>query len=226
MTLRELEERVGISKATLHSIITEDLEMSKVTARWVPKLLSKEPKRERVRVSKDLRSRYKAEVDFLDRIVTGDETWFHYYEPESKTQSKQWKRRDEPVPIKKELRQAIKRERRGKLTLGVLLQHDNARPHVSSKTMIAIDDLGFECLPHPPYSPDLAPSDYWLFGEMKRPLRGKRFEDFKRLEYEIKQWEKGSPKGFYTTGLEKLPERWERSIKIKWEFIETFDNQL
>ena len=46
ITLRELEERVGISKSTLHSIITEDLEMSKVTARWVPKLLRKEQKRE------------------------------------------------------------------------------------------------------------------------------------------------------------------------------------
>ena len=39
ITLRGLEERVGISKSTLHSIITEDLEMSKVAARWVPKLL-------------------------------------------------------------------------------------------------------------------------------------------------------------------------------------------
>ncbi|KAI6655304.1 Transposase [Oopsacas minuta] len=261
ITLRELEERVGISKATLHSIITEDLEMSKITARWVPKLLSKEQKHERVRVSKELLSRYKTEEDFLDRIVTGHGTWFHYYEPESKTQSKQWKRRDEPVPIKvkavksagkrmatvfcdrkgiihldwlpekttinsdyyvdelKELRQAIKRERRGKLTRGVLLQHDNARPHVSFKTMAAIDDLGFECFPHPPYSPDLAPSDYWLFGEMKR------FENFKRLEYEIKQWESGSSE-FYTTGLEKLSERWKQCLKFKGEFIETFDNQL
>ncbi|KAI6658658.1 hypothetical protein LOD99_11003 [Oopsacas minuta] len=85
----------------------------------------------------------------------------------------------------KELRQASKRERRGKLTRVVLLQHDNARPHVSSKTMTATDDLGYECLPHAPYSPDLASRDYWLFGEMKRVLRGKKFEDFKRLEYEI-----------------------------------------
>ncbi|KAI6653980.1 Histone-lysine N-methyltransferase SETMAR [Oopsacas minuta] len=236
ITLRELEERVGISKATLHSIITEDLEISKATARWVPKLLSKEQKRERVRVIKELLSRYKAEEDFLNRIVTRDETWFHYYERESKTQLKQWKLRDEPVPIKgrnytprllpekttinsdyyvdelKELRQASKRERRGKLTRSVLLQHDNARPHVSSKTMAAIDDLEFECLPHPPYSPDLAPSDYKLFGEMKKPLRGKRFEDFKRLECEIKQWENGTPKEFYTTELKKLPERWKRCI--------------
>ena len=58
--------------------------------------------------------------------------------------------------------------------------HDNARPHVSYQTKDAIRRLGFECLPHPPYSPDLAPSDYWLFGEMKRPLRGIRFSDFKQ----------------------------------------------
>ncbi|KAI6655380.1 hypothetical protein LOD99_2215 [Oopsacas minuta] len=115
---------------------------------------------------------------------------------------------------------------RGNLSHCVLLQHDNARSHVSSKTIAAIDDSGFECLPHPPYSPDLAPSDYWLFGEMKRPLGGKRFEDFKRLEYEINSEEKGTPKEFYTTGLEKLPERWKRCLKLKGEFIETFDNQL
>ncbi|KAI6651877.1 hypothetical protein LOD99_4756 [Oopsacas minuta] len=113
----------------------------------------------------------------------------------------------------KELRQVIKRERRGKLTSGVLLQHDNAKPHVSSKIMAAIDDLGFECLPHSPYSPGLAPSDDLLFGEMKRPVRGKRFEDFNRLEYEIQQWEKGIPKEFYT-GLEKLLKRWKQCIKL------------
>ena len=45
----------------------------------------------------------------------------------------------------------------------------------------------------PPYSPDLAPSDYWLFGEMKRLLRGKRFDDFKSLKYQLDQWEKGLP---------------------------------
>ncbi|KAI6646966.1 hypothetical protein LOD99_9060 [Oopsacas minuta] len=89
ISLRELEERVGISKTTLHSIITENLEMSKATARGVLELLSKEQKHERVRVSKELLSRCTVEEDFLDRVVTGDETWFHYYEPESKTQSKQ-----------------------------------------------------------------------------------------------------------------------------------------
>ena len=93
ITLRALEERVGMSTATLHSSIRKYLKMSKLSARWVPKLLSEEQKRGR----KELLSMYRADKGFLDRIITGDESWFHYYEPESESQSKQWKRRDEPV---------------------------------------------------------------------------------------------------------------------------------
>ncbi|KAI6651829.1 hypothetical protein LOD99_4708 [Oopsacas minuta] len=48
----------------------------------------------------------------------------------------------------KQLGKDIKHERRGKFTFGVLLQYDQTMPHVSSKTMDAIHDLGFECLPH------------------------------------------------------------------------------
>ena len=117
-----------------------------------------------------------------------------------------------------DLREAIKRKRRGR---GVLLQHDNARPHVSKQTKEAIHRLGFECVPHPPYSPDLAPSDYWLFGEIKRTLRGKRVNAFKNLEREINQLVKGSPPDFYATGIGKLPERWERCRKLRgiyWVF--------
>ena len=183
--------------------------MSRVAARWVPKLLTDENKRQRVDVCRQLLKSWREEKNFLDRIVTGDESWFHFYEPETKSQSSQWKRRHEPTPTKpkcqksagkrmvsifwdregilltdwlpekttinsdyyiaelEELRAAIKREQRGKLSRKVVLQHDNARPHVSALTTSAIRRLGFESLPHPAYSPDLAPSDYWLFGEMK-----------------------------------------------------------
>lgn len=41
----------------------------------------------------------------------------------------------------------------------------------AAQTQATIRELGFEVLPHPPYSPDLAPSDYWLFGEMAKQLR-------------------------------------------------------
>ena len=52
----------------------------------------------------------------------------------------------------------------------VLFYQDNASCHKSMKTMVKLNELRFELLPHPPYSPDLAPSDYWLFADLKKML--------------------------------------------------------
>jgi histone-lysine N-methyltransferase SETMAR len=49
----------------------------------------------------------------------------------------------------------------------LLLQHDNPRPLTNLKTREAITKFGWTVLPHPPYSPDLAPSDFHLFGAVK-----------------------------------------------------------
>jgi histone-lysine N-methyltransferase SETMAR len=73
------------------------------------------------------------------------------------------------------LRQEIARKRRGKLTQCVLLMHDNAPAHTSQNEIAAATDCGFEILPHTPYSPDLAPSDFYLFPKLKTKLCGRRF---------------------------------------------------
>ena len=77
--------------------------------------------------------------------------------------------------LKNHLHPAIKSERRGLLSRGVLLQHDNAGPHNAHSTVSTIQDLSFECLPHPPYSPDLAPTDFHVFGPLKEAMGGKSF---------------------------------------------------
>ncbi len=74
------------------------------------------------------------------------------------------------IQVLSNLKEQIKENRRGKCSRGVLLQHDNAPPHTSAKTMAAIGELGFTLIPPPAYSPDLAPSDYWLFPELKKSL--------------------------------------------------------
>ncbi|UYV63910.1 hypothetical protein LAZ67_2005981 [Cordylochernes scorpioides] len=74
------------------------------------------------------------------------------------------------------LKPGIRNKSRGKLSKGVLFLRDNARPHTSCKTVSTIIKLGFEVLEHPAYSPDLAPSDYFLFGLLKKELKGKRFD--------------------------------------------------
>jgi transposase len=47
---------------------------------------------------------------------------------------------------------------------------------------------GWEILPHPPYSPDLAPSDFYLFPKMKKHLRGQRFHTSEDVQNEVKKW--------------------------------------
>jgi histone-lysine N-methyltransferase SETMAR len=57
----------------------------------------------------------------------------------------------------------LKEKRRGKVIKEVLFLHDNAQAHRAIATKKKLEYLGFQCLDHPPYSPELAPSDYHLF---------------------------------------------------------------
>jgi [histone H3]-lysine36 N-dimethyltransferase SETMAR len=67
--------------------------------------------------------------------------------------------------ILEKLKNAILKKRGEKWEDGVFLLHDNASSHTSRVCQTAIHDLGFIQLTHPPYSPDLAPSDYFLFSK-------------------------------------------------------------
>ena len=67
------------------------------------------------------------------------------------------------------------KEKRSHMQKKKLLFHqDNAPYHNSMKTMVKLNELSFELLPHPPYSSDLNPSDYWIFASLKEVLQGRR----------------------------------------------------
>ena len=65
----------------------------------------------------------------------------------------------------RQLREQYKVKRRGKLSRGVTFHQDNAPVHKSAIAISAIYHCGFELMEHPPYSPDLAPSDFHLFSQ-------------------------------------------------------------
>ena len=73
------------------------------------------------------------------------------------------------------LHQEIVKRKEGKLTGGVLLFQDYAPTHTSQVAMTATTKCSFEVLPHPQYSPDLAPSDFCLFPYLKTNLPGRNF---------------------------------------------------
>jgi len=77
------------------------------------------------------------------------------------------------------------------------LQHDNARPHTAHTTVATIKDLHFECLPHPPYSPDLAPSDFHMFGPLKEAMGGKKFRSDEEVRHVVHEWLPDYQKNFF-----------------------------
>ncbi|XP_060576133.1 histone-lysine N-methyltransferase SETMAR-like [Ruditapes philippinarum] len=100
LTIREVALISGCSKSTVHRILHENLNMSRVCAGWVPRLLSNEEKETRVRLSTEFLRRHEIDQQFLSKIVSVDETWLHYYDPEDKRQSSVWKTAASPPPKK------------------------------------------------------------------------------------------------------------------------------
>ena len=79
----------------------------------------------------------------------------------------------------------------------VLFHQDNAPCHKSLATMAKLNELSFELLPHSEYSPDLAPSDYYLFADLKRMLQGKTFYSNEEVITETNAYFEAKDKSFY-----------------------------
>ncbi|KAJ4450280.1 hypothetical protein ANN_01700 [Periplaneta americana] len=193
--------------------------------------------------------------EFLDSIVTGDETWISHSTPETKQQSMHWRHSGSPVRTKfkqtlsvwkvmctvfwdrkgillidflprgetvnadhycetlRKLRRAIQNKMCGMLTAGVVLLHDNARPHTARRTAAVLTKFGWELFVHPPYSPDLAPSDFHVFLHLKKFLSsGERFGNDEELKTSVTRWFHSQAAEFYDRGIQKLIPRYDKCL--------------
>jgi histone-lysine N-methyltransferase SETMAR len=198
----------------------------------------------------------------LSRIITGDGSWVHHYEPEMMRASMQWKHPASPAhkkfkvtpsngkvmltvfwdcqgvlltefqqrghtvtsdsycTILMKFRAAIPRKRPGLLTKKMLLLHDNARPHCANQTTAMLWSFKWEVLHCPTYSPDLAPSDFQLFGPLKHHLSGERFPDNDAVERAVRAWLRQQPKEFYAAGFQGLMKRKEKCLNLCGDYVE------
>lgn len=99
VTMQEICETLRLTMGTVERIITKELRLRKVSSRWVPRMLNDDQKDARVRSSVANLTRFRREGrNFLERIVTMDETHIPLFNPETKRQSMQWKHTDSPPP--------------------------------------------------------------------------------------------------------------------------------
>ena len=98
--------------------------------------------------------------------------------------------------------------------------HDNAPAHRALATQKKLAYLGFPCLDHPPYSPDLAPSHYHLFPGLKEQLKGRHFSPDAVVTAAAATWLDGQPSDFFLSGLQKLEQRAKKCIELRGEYTE------
>jgi hypothetical protein len=108
--LRDIADELNISIGTVHNIAHEQLGYRKVCSRWVPKQLTEVHKSTRMGLSLVQLTRYHEEgVQFLQRIVTGDETLVHHVAPETKQAFITWKHASSPLSKKFKTTQSAKK---------------------------------------------------------------------------------------------------------------------
>ena len=90
---------------------------------------------------------------------------------------------------------------------GVIFHHDNATPQKSLATRQKLLRLGWEMMLHPTYSPDLAPSNYYLFRSLQNSLNGKTFNDDDAVKSHSVHFFADKDQKFYEREIMKLPER-------------------
>lgn len=264
LTIREISEDSGISYGSVQSILTDDLHMRRVAAKFVPRILNSEQKDLRVLISSECFEESVSNETFLSKIITGDETWVYGYDPETKRQSSHWKSAASPrikkarmakskvkvmlivffdceglvysefVPqgatvngsyyteVLRRLYQAVRRKRPEKKESGWILHHDNAPSHTSFAAQSFLTSKGIPTLSHPPYSPDLAPSDFWLFPRVKQTLKGKRFESTDEIKQKTTSCLRAIPKQDFFRCFENWQQRWSKCVCVGGDYIEEY----
>ncbi|PNF35236.1 hypothetical protein B7P43_G06872 [Cryptotermes secundus] len=100
LTIQDLCNTLGLSYGTCQRILSEELNMRRIAAKFVPRLLQNEQKQHRLEVCRELQQQLQEDPNFLSKVVTGDESWVYGYDPKSKQQSSQWKSPSSPRPKK------------------------------------------------------------------------------------------------------------------------------
>lgn len=119
-----------------------------------------------------------------------------------------------------ELLQDARKSRRKSPGVPLWFLHDNAPIHTCNVSTNILEHCGFKVLQHPPYSPDLAPSDFALFRHLKKELRGHQFSEAAKLKDAVTEILGKLPKEFFENAFEDLIRRWKKCVEQNGSYVE------
>ena len=102
----------------------------------------------------------------------------------------------------------------------VLFHQDNTMSHKSTVAMAKLHELGYELIPHPPYSPDLAPCDFFLFPNLKTWLGGKKFSSNEKVIVAVNKYFADFETAYLSDGIKKLETRWTKCIAFDGDYVD------
>ncbi|GBM38368.1 Histone-lysine N-methyltransferase SETMAR [Araneus ventricosus] len=102
----------------------------------------------------------------------------------------------------------------------IVLRHDNTCPHSAGVTQNLIQQFGWEQFDHPPFSPDLAPSDYHLFLNLKRDFRRRHFDSDEDAENGVQQSLSSLAASFFEEGVHKLVSHYDKCVNNGGNYVE------
>lgn len=103
---------------------------------------------------------------------------------------------------------------------GLMLHHDNASSHTAKKTVEYLQTHGVQVVEHPPYSPDLAMCDFWLFFKLKKHLRGRRFLTEEEIHEAIMDFFDSLTENDWRGAFEEWKVRLQKCIDVSGDYFE------
>jgi len=101
----------------------------------------------------------------------------------------------------------------------VILQHDNAQPHIAKVVKTYLKTLKWEVLSYPPYFPDVAPSDYHLFRSMAHGLADQHFRSYEEVKNWIDSWMASKDDQFFRRGIRTATRKMGESSGQRWTIL-------
>jgi len=118
------------------------------------------------------------------------------------------------------LRDAFRRKWRYKWQGEWFLHHDNAPSHTSLVVHQFLAERSISVITQPPYSPDLAPSDFWLFPTLKTDLKGMRFATMEDIKSNVTAELRTIPKEAFHQCFQQWQDRWSKCVRAQGSYFE------